>query len=442
MTRLMRVVYPTMSAFGVAVVHALNPGVSHTAGKEKPLLRFGVVADIQYANVDDGFNFGGTQRRHHRGSLAMLDGAVGFWSERKVDLVCQMGDIIDGKAKAESDSDKDLQAVLATLNKVKPEVDFLHLIGNHELYNFDRVQLAAKLNTRRSGGHPVGSHGKEYYRVQPCKGWRFLVLDPYQDAVIGLRQSPEEMERSGAILARNNPNFLPSGKGTKDGSAWFDGVTGEARRFVPYNGGFGKPQLAWLAGELEDAGKAGDRVCLLSHSIVHPKACHGSTMAWDFNEALGAIDVACRKWPGTVALVLSGHDHFGGYHSADGGRDDDAKGDKGGTVSERCDGSSHGGGGGGGSGVQYVTLKSPLNMGEEGKCFGCVDVYPDRLVLRGPNLEHLLHDNLLEASAATDPLAAATRATTRPPSFVDEATGDQCVELLLKPLRKQTGVLQ
>jgi hypothetical protein len=47
-----------------------------------------------------------------------------------------------------------------------------NLIGNHELYNFTREELAQKLNT--------APKGKEYYEFFPHEGWRFLVLDPYQ----------------------------------------------------------------------------------------------------------------------------------------------------------------------------------------------------------------------------------------------------------------------
>ena len=47
----------------------------------------------------------------------------------------------------------------------------MHMIGNHELYNFSRKELAEKLNTAREG--------KEYYAYIPKEGWRFLVLDPY-----------------------------------------------------------------------------------------------------------------------------------------------------------------------------------------------------------------------------------------------------------------------
>jgi hypothetical protein len=55
------------------------------------LLRVGVVSDIQYCNIDDGFNFARTVQRRYRGSLAMVDKAVEFWKVRKVNIVFQVG---------------------------------------------------------------------------------------------------------------------------------------------------------------------------------------------------------------------------------------------------------------------------------------------------------------------------------------------------------------
>ena len=62
---------------------------------------------------------------------------------------------------------------------------------------------------------------------------------------------------------------------------------------------------------------------------------------------------------GTVVAVLCGHDHKGQYH-----RD------------------SHG--------IHHITFMSPLNLGASGHAYGLMEVYPDALVLRGPQLADLL----------------------------------------------------
>jgi hypothetical protein len=333
----------------------------------------------------------------------------------------------------------------------------------------------------------------------------FLGGGGWQDSVIGQRQSAEEQARGASILASNNHNFAPTngnseGGAKSDGGAkWFDGVSGHDRRFVPFNGGFGQQQLAWLAKELSEAGASGTRVVLLSHAILHPSACGGTTMAWDFPQALEVVGKACEQWPGTVALVLAGHDHSGGFYSSSSPSSAAAAAAAGssaagsaayvaaGTRRSRSGGAGSGGGGiasggdpnggvdgggedgsgsGGGDGVQHVTLKSPLNLGEKGDCFGCVDVFEDRLVLRGPNLSHLVHKRLLlldgdgddeeleEGKGKGEAAARATADTASTPAiptscksarrfFVDPSTGDECVEFQLRPLtdrsRQKTG---
>lgn len=47
---------------------------------EPPLLRFGVLADIQYCDIDDRLNFSKTRSRAYRGALECLKNAVLQWN--------------------------------------------------------------------------------------------------------------------------------------------------------------------------------------------------------------------------------------------------------------------------------------------------------------------------------------------------------------------------
>lgn len=66
---------------------------------------FGIVADVQYADVPDATNFRGTERRRYRESVKCLDQAVKCWTEEVQDDkrnlkfigVMQLGDLIDGQ---------------------------------------------------------------------------------------------------------------------------------------------------------------------------------------------------------------------------------------------------------------------------------------------------------------------------------------------------------
>ena len=192
-----------------------------------------------------------------------------------------------------------------------------------------QFRLAAKLRTRRPRTDPAGLSPRsatnmanhsgatgefnekygdaEFYAVRCCPGWRLVVLDPFQNAVIGSEEGSEAWSRSFEFLRSKNKNIQDAN--ALKGGGWFEGLPRRLKNFVPYNGGFGEPQLRWLQEELSDADACGDRVVLLTHVIIHPAACDGSTMAWDYEKALRL----CQGHP-CVAAVLAGHDHKGGYH--------------------------------------------------------------------------------------------------------------------------------
>lgn len=334
---------------------AMAPSMSsrRTSPPPSPAGRFsiGIIADVQWADAPDGQNYAKTVRRHYRGALTTLGDAVDWWlgfpEPDKPSFVAQLGDLVDGMNKRLGRSDEALRAALDQLDRMPcPSVN---LIGNHELYNFDRRQLAEA---------PWLRHGdKEYYSFSPAVGWRVFVLDSYQISLIGLDEDDPRRREAVEILAKQNPNVSPDGK---DGD-WLEGMedAGHRRRFVPYNGGFGRDQLDWFRSELEAAADAGERALIMSHSIVHPEACGGTTMAWDYDEALEII--RSKKAAGCAAVMLYGHNHKGGYH-----RDE--------------------------IGIHHCTFISPLNKGSEGKAFGLMKFEPGYLEILAPKMDDFLPD--------------------------------------------------
>ena len=336
------------------------------AADERPALRIGCVADVQWADADDGWNYDRTNRRRYRGALAMLERAVAYWNRERCAFVAQLGDLIDGQNARSGASARALDAALSALARCETTAALdgvgvggvVHLIGNHELYNFDRAELAARLHTAPEPGRV------EYYSFAPAPGWRVLVLDPYQDAVIGWPHESAKGAAARAFLSAQNPNIASGGD-------WTAGLRGDARRFVPYNGGFGAEQIAWLRSALERARADGERALVLSHVVLHPRACDGSTMAWDCDAALGVLGEPSLS--GVVVAVLCGHDHKAGYAR-------DAA-----------------------TGIHHLTFQSPLNRGDDGACFGVVDVYEERLELRGPALEDWLPASLVDGRGGGTP---------------------------------------
>jgi len=330
------------SASGVFLALSVPPSPRAASA---PLFTFGIIADVQWADAEDGSNYDRTVVRHYRGAFRTLQRAVDWWRAlpEPPSFIAQLGDIIDGVNVRLGQSAPALEAALSELRRAPcPSVN---LVGNHELYNFDRRALAAAGWLR---------HGdREYYSFSPAAGWRVVVLDPYQLALIGHAQDDPRRLAAVELLRRKNPGVHPSGSG----GAWFEGVRGYDRRFVPYNGGLGEEQLRWLRSELAAASAAGERVIVLCHVILEPRACGGSTMAWDYEEALEAV--RSGEAGGCVAAVLCGHDHSGKYHCDD-------------------------------AGVHHCTFSSPLNKGDEGCAFGVVHVFADAIEIRGPRVDDAL----------------------------------------------------
>ena len=121
------------------------PSAGAAPERTSALFAFGVIADIQYADREDGTNFKQTSTRRYRHALEITRRAVEDWTTQsrtggvpgwgaRTDLafIAQMGDIIDGCNKGLGASDVALQTVLAELDKA-PSDRFVHLIGNHEV---------------------------------------------------------------------------------------------------------------------------------------------------------------------------------------------------------------------------------------------------------------------------------------------------------------------
>ena len=154
------------------------PSYSRTSAAPKPAFTFGVIADVQWADDEDGFNFMKTVARRYRGAFRTLTRAVDWWSELPTPpaFIAQLGDLIDGLNVKLGQSTTALELALGELERAPcPAVN---IVGNHELYNFDRSELSRASWLR---------HGdREYYSFAPADGWRVVVLDPYQVALISL----------------------------------------------------------------------------------------------------------------------------------------------------------------------------------------------------------------------------------------------------------------
>ncbi|KAM3592756.1 uncharacterized protein V6R79_024537 [Siganus canaliculatus] len=228
-----------------------------------PLFTFGVIADIQYADIDDGYNFSLTSKRYYRGSLQLLRNAQKSWSTAaiKPDFILQLGDIIDGFNKRDDSSEQALDSVLKEFSSSPVEVH--HVWGNHEFYNFSRsVLLRSKLNSSPQTDRCLS--GDIYaYHFSPFPGFKFVVLDAYDISLLGREETSQQYTEAMNLIKQFNRNHDLNCPPALAGGRL-------QQRFAKFNGGFSKEQLDWLDSVLSSADEKQERVTLVSKStLIH-----------------------------------------------------------------------------------------------------------------------------------------------------------------------------
>jgi manganese-dependent ADP-ribose/CDP-alcohol diphosphatase len=224
----------------------------------KPVLSFGLITDVQYADADPA------GERHFRESIPKLKAAAAWLAGKKLPFTLHLGDLIDRDFKS-----------FAT---VMPLFDGLghpvrHLLGNHDY----SVTDGEKGGVVRVAGMPG-----EYYQFSRS-GVRFVMLDTNDLSTYKHPAgSPRDLE-SEALLKK-----LIEEK-SKSAKSW--------------NGGISETQLAWIEGELTAADTAKEPVILCGHHPLLPTEGHH---AWNHEAVIALID----RHPCVVAY-FNGHNHAG-----------------------------------------------------------------------------------------------------------------------------------
>ncbi|XP_075759526.1 manganese-dependent ADP-ribose/CDP-alcohol diphosphatase isoform X2 [Pelodiscus sinensis] len=227
------------------------------AGSPAPRCAFGVIADVQYADLEDGSDFGGARRRYYRQGLGLLRSAVRAWNAERgrLDFVLQLGDLIDGRNAQHRASERALRRVLRELERLRAPVH--HAWGNHELYNFPRDYLArSRLNSQALGAAATGQGPEQYYayHFSPAPQLRFVLLDSYDLSTLGRDKSTQKYQDSLKLLKEKNPNEnLNSPIGLAE------------PQFVEFNGGFSQTQLDWFDEVLTFCDTNQEKVVVVGH---------------------------------------------------------------------------------------------------------------------------------------------------------------------------------
>lgn len=322
----------------------------------KPLFSFGLISDIQYADIEPASNFSGTEHREYRSSVHDAAAVVKAWGnlESPLTFIGQLGDLIDGQNAGaygqgltldRPQSEQALERVLKIWDQYSSTV--YHAIGNHELYNFTWAELRLKLNTQRvQCTHQVATQ-EFYYSFTPYPGWRVIILNSYEDNVIKPKSEQSRLYTE-RLLKENNHNF-----GAKAPFNFFEGVPIEKQRYVPFNGGFGEKQLAWLKVELATMKERGEVGVIASHLPCFAPAASFKNIAFDAD----SLHTLIGSYAEQVWAYFAGHRHGGGY------------------------GQDH-------HGIHHVTIQSPLT---HGICATTVEVYDDLLKVCGIGAHRSYH---------------------------------------------------
>ena len=231
----------------------------------KPLLTFGVVTDVQYADAP-------TQgKRQFRESLPKLERCVADFNKLRPDFVIHIGDTVnEGFASYD--------AVMPLFEKLS--MPRYMVLGNHDV----AVEVDSKAKILARLGLDKLETGKGYYDFARA-GWRFVALNGNDVSIVGNAAGSQERKAAESVVADLKK------KGAKN-----TGV---------HNGAVGPQQLAWLKETLAKADAAGERAVVFCHFPVYPP---GGSNLWNDTEIVGVLEThKC------VAAFFCGHVHGGGY---------------------------------------------------------------------------------------------------------------------------------
>ncbi|UUL75504.1 hypothetical protein NG819_15035 [Pseudarthrobacter sp. Fe7] len=243
---------------GIAAAAAAAPGAASAASKgSEPPLRFGVIADCQYADKPDG------PVRLYRLSLEKLKEAVGTLNEADLRFAFHLGDFVD-EFPASFDA---VMPIWEQLRMAKYQV-----LGNHD-FQMPREQLLTTMNMSAS-----------YYDFRR-NGWRFIVVDTNDISTYGNPQGSANY----ALAEKMRADLVAAGK--PNGQSW--------------NGGVGAEQLAWIEQTLEHARSHGEKVVLSAHHPVFPLNEHNAYNDSELVDLVTSYD--------NVVAWFNGHNHAGNY---------------------------------------------------------------------------------------------------------------------------------
>ncbi len=229
---------------------------------QTPVLKIGLVADVQYCNCETA------GAREYSKSLTKLDEAAKAINSEKVDMTVELGDLIDRDYAS-------FDPVLRLLNSLKSRWVFIP--GNHDFNVADSLKKKVwKMIPAKKG-----------YWSEVVGNIRLLYLNGFQNSVIAYTNRSRDFAENAERLKK-----LEEEK-AKNASDW--------------NGGLGRKQLDWIKDQVTQASLLKQTLLVFGHQPIIPDEAHSM---WDSRKLLEILS----GYHGQV-LYFCGHKHSGGDHS-------------------------------------------------------------------------------------------------------------------------------
>jgi len=242
-----------------ATVFATYIFFTMSAQSEKPILSFGVIADVQYADYAPA----GT--RYYRSSTEKLKEALKTLKADSVSFIINLGDLID----------KDFVSFKPVTDIIESsQIETYHVPGNHD------YSVEAMYKKRL----PLQMPAKDGYYSLLKDNFRFIFLNGNEISTY-ISGNKAAINKASARLAAMKKN-------------------GEVNA-VEWNGGFSTKQIDWLKSQLDKANYANEKVFLICHFPVMPENVHNLL---NYKEVLTILE----NYHNIIAW-FNGHNHAGNY---------------------------------------------------------------------------------------------------------------------------------
>ena len=226
----------------------------------KPAFTFGVIADVQYADVaQEG-------KRDYRGSLKRLEKCIEIFNAHDLSFIIHAGDLIDRHYES-------FDLPLGIFTKAKAPVHYV--VGNHEFSVADSLKKHVRQRLKNERGYFSFARGN----IQ------FIIVDAMDVSLAASIKDSRDYKRAMAIR--------------------MELINKSANNAHEWNGAMRKKQLRWMEKTIRNGDRRGYKSILFSHLPLLPE---NGLQLWNNQEVLKILN----SYPSVIAFI-SGHHHEGGY---------------------------------------------------------------------------------------------------------------------------------